>query len=234
MVSMMTDPDGLTLMHVQVKSLICQAYGVSDYQVSGGPQWVTSDLFDVNAKMDEPTMNMLHTLSQDQVKQVRQNMAQALLADRFKLIVHHETKQLPIYALVVAKGGPKLSESKSNDDYKDGIQVPNGRLGGKGTMRMESDSAGYLITVQGYSMDKFATQLSGQLHSKVQNDTGLKADYDFTLRYSPDDAPEAPSSSSPPPSIFTALQEQLGLKLESTKGPVDVIVIDHIEPPSEN
>ncbi|MGA9670344.1 MAG: TIGR03435 family protein [Terracidiphilus sp.] len=233
-VSMKTDPDGLTDSHVRVKALICQAYGLSEYQVSGGPEWVSSDYYDVSAKMDEPTMEMLRTLSSDQKTQVRQQMEQALLADRFKLVVHHETKQFPIYALIVAKSGLKLHESKSDDDYKNGLKGFDGRPGGKGMMRMQSDPAGFQLTAQGLSMDKLAAQLSGQLDSKVQNKTGLEGSYDFTLRYSQEDSPEESSSSPAAPSIFTALQEQLGLKLEATKGPVDVIIIDHIEPPSEN
>jgi uncharacterized protein (TIGR03435 family) len=245
MISTRTDPDGLTATHVQVKSLICLAYDVSDYQVIGGPEWASSDFYDVRAKMDDSTIDTLRNLSPEQKTLVREHMAQALLADRFKLVVHHETKQFPIYALVVAKGGPKLLESKPNDDYKDGIKGFDGQPGGKGMMRMQRDSGGFVFTAQGYSMDKFADQLSMQLRSNVQNDTGLKADYDFTLRYSPEDARvvvpnpsgaggSASLSDNSGISIFTAVQDQLGLRLESTKGPLDVIVIDHIERPSEN
>lgn len=217
-----------------MKSLICQAYDVSDYQVTGGPAWVFSDYYDVNAKMDEAAIQTLKALAPDQAKLVREQMMQALLADRLKLAIHHETKQFSIYALVVAKGGSKLHESKPDDDNKN---VPTGFDGkplGKGNMRMQGESAGYTLTAQGYSMDNFAGQLSGQLRSRVDNQTGLKGEYDFTLRYSRDDAPEPSGSEPSVPSIFTAIQEQLGLKLESTKGPVDVIVIDHIELPSEN
>jgi uncharacterized protein (TIGR03435 family) len=234
MVYTRTNPDGLTASHVQVKSLICLAYGVSDYQVTGGPEWASSDYYDVTAKMDESTMESLSTLSPDQKTLVRQHMAQALLADRFKLVVHHETRQFPIYALVVAKGGLKLHESKADDDYKDGLKGFDGRPGGRGMMQMQSDSGGFVITAQGFSMDRLAVQLSGQLNSKVQNKTSVEGTYDFTLRYSPDDSVDATSSSSAAPSLFTALQDQLGLKLESQKGPLDLIVIDHIEQPSEN
>jgi uncharacterized protein (TIGR03435 family) len=244
-VSMRFDPDGLTATHIEVKSLICMAYGVSDYQVSGGPAWVESDQYDVRAKMDESTSNMLRDLTTEQRKLAREQMAQALLADRFKLTVHHETKQLPVYALVVAKGGPKLHESKSGDDYPNGIQGPDAKAGGKGMMRMEFDSGGMLMTAQAMSMDSLVRQLEGQVHSKVENETGLKGDYDFTLRFSIDEARvEVPNPSggsanvsladNSGTTIFTALQEQLGLKLESKKAPVDVIVIDHIEAPSEN
>jgi len=234
MSSWRTDPDGLTLTHVQMKSLICTAYGIDFYQVTGGPAWVSEDMYTVIAKMDDAALEALKPLSSKQKELVRQNMAQALLADRLKLAVHHETKQLPIYALIVAKGGIKLHESKPDDDYKNGIIGLDGKPGGKGSMSMMWESGGFVLTAQGYSLDTFTAQISMQLHSKVENQTGLKGNYDFTLRYAPDWAPEPTDSSSAPTNIFTAVQEQLGLKLEATKGPVDVIVIDHIEQPSEN
>jgi uncharacterized protein (TIGR03435 family) len=229
-----TNPDGLAISHIQIKSLVGLAYGVNDYQVTGSPEWASSDMYDVSAKMDEPAMEALGALSPEQKDLVRQRMAQTLLADRFKLAVHHETKQFPIYALVVAKGGPKLHESKPDDDYKNGLKGFDGQAGGKGMMQMRSDSGGFLITAQAFSMDRLAAQLSGQLNSHVQNHTGMAGTYDFTLRFSMNDSVDASASDPSVPSLFTALQDQLGLKLESTKGPLDVIVIDHIERPSEN
>jgi uncharacterized protein (TIGR03435 family) len=232
MVYMRTNPDGLTASHTRIKSLVCLAYGVSEYQVTGGPEWVSSDFYDVTAKMDDSAMETLGKLSKEQKDLVRQQMAQTLLADRFKLAVHHETKQFPIYTLVVAKGGPKIHEAKPDDDYKNGLTGFDGKPGGKGMMRMQSDSGGFLISAQAFSMDRLAAQLSGQLDSHVENKTGMAGIYDFTIRFSMDDSVDASDSSAP--SIFTAVQDQLGLKLESTKGPLDVIVIDHIELPSEN
>jgi uncharacterized protein (TIGR03435 family) len=237
------DPDGMTATHVYVKMLICWAYGVTNYQVSGGPAWLDSDLYDVHAKMDETTAEMLAKLPSDQAKQDRQHMAQALLADRFKLAVHHEARQLPGFALVVAKGGSKLHEAKPDDEYKDGIKNTDGRALGKGMMRTGLDGGAVTWTAQGISVDALAKRLSVQLRSKVDNETGLKDDYDVTLRFSidegraaapnpSDDGGSLAENSAPP--IFTALQEQLGLKLESKKIPVDVIVIDHIEAPTEN
>jgi uncharacterized protein (TIGR03435 family) len=241
--SMRVEPDGLTVTHMQIKSLICMAYKVFGYQVSGGPGWVESDLYDVHAKMDEATMAMFGKLSPDQAKQARQHMAQSLLADRFKLVAHHETRLLPGFVLVVVKGGSKLHEAKPDDTYSNGIKRQDGSPAGKGMMNMGFDGGAMTLTAQGVSIDTLAKHLSGQLQSKVDNETGLKGDYDLALRFSMDEgraaAPnpsgesESLSENSAPP-IFTALQEQLGLKLESKKVPVDVIVIDHIEAPSEN
>lgn len=238
-VSMRTEQDGLNAMHVRIKSIICLAYDVYDYQVSGGPNWMDSDLYDLHAKMDEATMEMLGKLSADDAREARKHMAQALLADRLKLAIHHETRQFPVFVLEVAKGGPKVQEAKPGDEYSNGLAGMDGKPGGKGMMRMSSDPGGILITAQGLSMDRLAAQISGTVHSKVENETGLKGDYDFTLRYSPDDARvvvpnpsqgggSAGLADNSEISIFTALQDQLGLKLESKKAPLDVIVIDHI------
>jgi uncharacterized protein (TIGR03435 family) len=244
MLSYRNDPDGLTSTHNPLVSLICNAYGVSHFQVSGGPDWVASDYYDVHAKMDAQTADLLKTLSADQARAARQHMLQALLADRFKLTIHHETRQFPIYKLIVAKGGSKLHEAKAGDDYASGLQGPDGKSGGKGTMRVGDDSGAIVMTAQGISIDRLVAQISGQLGSQVHNETGLKGDYDITLRYTSEDMRmEAPNpsgggnvsqSDNNGISLFAALEDQLGLKLESQKGPVDVIVIDHVEPPSEN
>jgi len=238
-----TDPDGFGMTHSQITGLICQAYGVNNYQLSAGPDWVGSDLYDVQAKMDEETMNALRALSPEQAKLARQHMMRALLTDRFKLAIHHETKQFPIYKLVVAKGGPKLHEAKPIEDSASGSKDSASKPG-KGMMRMSFDAGAMLLTAEELSIDALVGQLSGSLGSEVQNDTGLKGSYDFTLRWAPESMRlEAGSSSgsgnanvsdNAAPSIFDALQEQLGLKLESQKAPLDVIVIDHIEQPSEN
>jgi uncharacterized protein (TIGR03435 family) len=243
MMSWKTDPDGLTMTHSQITGLICQAYGVSNFQLSGVPDWVSSELFDLQAKMDEETMNAVHALSPEQAKLARQHMMLAMLTDRFKLAVHHETKQFPIYKLVVAKGGAKLHETKPDEESANGSKEADSKPG-KGMMRMSFDAGAMLLTAEELSIDSLVGQLSGSLSSEVQNDTGLKGNYDFTLRWAPESMRlEAGSSSASgnanvsdnaAPSIFDALQEQLGLKLEMQKAPLDVIVIDHIEQPSEN
>jgi uncharacterized protein (TIGR03435 family) len=166
--------------------------------------------------------------------QVQQRMMQVLLAERLNLKVHRETKEFPILALVVAKNGPKLHEATPGDKYKNGVKGIDGKGLGAGSM-MAMDGK---MIFQAYSMDSLAGQLTATLGRIVQNKTGLKGVYDFTLQYSPDDArvsmPNAAVQDSPWPSIFTAVQEQLGLKLEPSKAPAELLVIDHVEKPSEN
>jgi uncharacterized protein (TIGR03435 family) len=162
----------------------------------------------------------LHRLPSDQARQQKQMMVQAVLADRFKLAAHQETRQLPIYALVVVKGGPKFKSSKIN-----GTTVDTGRS------RLHIAGSDDTIAL-------LARELAQVLGRVVVNNTGVSGRYDLTLIWTPDDAPTpmlngAPDSNAPP-GIFTAIQEQLGLKLESTRGHVPVLIIDHVEPPSSN
>jgi len=244
MVRMSNTPEGFTATNVSVQMLIRLAYGVEDNQISGSNA-LGSETYDVEAKMEKSVADGLQKLDPDQRKLDRQRMLQALLADRFKLAIHRETKELPVYALVIAKNGPKLKEAKAGDTYPNGIKGPGGRGGGRGMMIMGRGE----FTGQGLRMEDLARQLSQQLGRTVVDKTGLTAIYDFTLKWTPDES-QAPmsggmdggqrgsdntvGSDSTSPSIFTAIQEQLGLKLESQKGPVEVIVIDHVEKPSEN
>jgi uncharacterized protein (TIGR03435 family) len=159
-------------------------------------------------------------------------MLQALLAERCKMMTHRETKDLPVFSLVIAKNGPKLVEA--NPDEITSISTSR-------------NGASELITGKARSIADLARWLSVSLGCPVLDMTGLTGKYDFKLEWTPDDAPTQPSAggaaSNPPPpasvdssgpSLFTAIQEQLGLKLESGKGPVEIIVIDHIERPSGN
>ena len=233
MVMTRTDPDGVTATHVTLQSLVCNAYGLSSFQVSGGPGWVYSDYYDLNAKMDESTMEMLNKLPPKQAWLTRRRMLQAVLAERFKLAVHTEAKQLPVYALVVAKNGPKLKKSTADAPSTDGIRGPGGQQS-KGLMRMGFENGEMVVTAEKMSMDWMASQLGAQLRTKVENKTGLDGSYDFTFKYAPGDSLDTSASSSFGPDIFAAIQEQLGLKLESQKAPVETLVIDHVERPSEN
>lgn len=205
-----------------LKNIVCGAYDEMTFQCLGGPAWFDSDKYDIEAKPDSATEERLQKLNQKGTWPVEQQMQQALFADRLKLKVHYETRELPIFALVVAKGGLKMHEAKPGDTYANGIKGmgAGGYMVGNGKM-----------IAQGISMDNFAQQLTATTSHIVSNKTGLTGLYDFTLRYSNDDLP-APDSAAP--SIYTALEEQLGLKLESAKGPVKVLVIDHVERPSEN
>ena len=203
--------------NLSLRDLVQFAYGVPDSQILGGPTWLDSIMFDIDAKSDPAVDAELRALPPEQARQQKQLMVQSLLADRFDLKVHQETRQLPIYALVVAKDGPKFKPSQIN-----GTTIDTGRA--RLHIAGSDDTIGIL-----------ARELAQVLGRVVVNQTGLSGRYDLSLRWTPDDA-AASASSSPdiPPDIFTAIQEQLGLKLESTKGPVPVLVIDSVEKPSPN
>jgi uncharacterized protein (TIGR03435 family) len=231
--------DGLTATKATLQFLIKMAYGVEDDQILGAPTWLSSETYDVEAKVDSSEVSELSRLSENQ----RMIMFQRLLADRFRLALHWETKDLPVYALVIAKNGPKLQEAKAGDAYPNGMKG----LDGIGRAGMMTWSSGRLIG-QGISIASMVPALTQQLGRTVQDRTGLTGKYEIELRWTPDDAaaprmgpprgrPNSDSglaAESPEPSIFTAIQEQLGLKLESQKRPVDVLVIDRVERPSAN
>jgi uncharacterized protein (TIGR03435 family) len=231
---------------ISVKQLVGLAYDVRDFQVTGGPGWISSDRFDIDAKEPDGFSEELQKLPPDQRRGKMGLLIQSLLADRFKLRISHASKELPVYALVVAKNGPKIHEAKPGDTYPNGIKRPDGRpVGSAGMMRMGPGE----LTGQGVPITFLVQQLSQQLGRNVLDQTGLKGIYDLNLKWTPDPGSAAmmqgppgagpgPDNAPPPdtsgPSIFTAVQEQLGLKLESTKGPVDILVIDKVEKPSEN
>ncbi|HEX4278912.1 MAG TPA: TIGR03435 family protein [Bryobacteraceae bacterium] len=145
---------------------------------------------------------------------------QSLLADRFQLRIHKETREEPVYSLVVAKNGPKFQESKFNNSAAEKGLLPGLKM------------FPYQLTGTSVAIHYLADELSRRLSRDVIDHTGLDGEYDFNLHWMPDAAEV--DSNSDAPSIFTALQEQLGLKLESSKAPVDAIVIDHIERPTAN
>jgi bla regulator protein blaR1 len=236
-----TTPVGFIASNIALKELIRQAYDVEDNQILGAPSWLGSARYDIEAKVSSSDTDALHDLSPDQ----RRLMLQPLLADRFQLKVHTEVRDLPVLTLVIAKGGPKLHEAKPGDTYPNGLKDFNGQGGGPGMMLMRPGQ----LTGQGLPLSSLARLLSQQLGSTIQDKTGLTGKYDFTLQWTPDrnasPMPGAPepgqqgpgagaSTDSSGPSIFTAIQEQLGLKLESQKGPVEVLIVDHVETPSEN
>lgn len=213
---------------VTAKRLIEFAYEVRDFQISGGPGWAGSEKYAINAKIDEDTLEALKK-SPKQGSDWGQLMLQSLLAERFNLKISRSNKELPIYALVVAKNGPKLSQAAN----------PSGPSGSSSHKRGE-------VTYTGMPMSGFADRLSREVGRKVVDKTGLQGKYDFTLHWTQErltsmvgsaanssQAP-APLPDSSGPSIFTALQEQLGLKLEPQKGPVEILVIESIDKPTDN
>jgi uncharacterized protein (TIGR03435 family) len=208
-------PDGaLRVTGASLRNLISLAYGVRWFQISGGPAWMAADCYDIDARpeasedvpaTDPPNMR-------EEQRKINERL-RSLLADRFQLTLHRETKEQPVYALVAAKGGPKLRES--TDDRS---QI---RRSGPG-----------MITGQAVALGMLALNLSNELGRSVIDKTGLTGRYSFELKWTPDRV--SPPSDTGGPSIFTALSEQLGLRLESERGPVEVLVIDRVERPSKN
>jgi uncharacterized protein (TIGR03435 family) len=220
---------GYSAIGVPVHMLIQDAYGMyEDGRILGEAGWVSTQKYDVEAKVDDSDAAAFQKLKLSE----RRVLLQALLADRFKLVLHGEKRERPVYALVIAKSGPRLEKTKPD-------QIPANPA--QALPRVTRSRPGEL-TLQWMTMSSFAGMLSDHVDRMVVDQTGLTGHYDFKLDWTPENAtpatnaPNGASTSPDPsgPSIFTALQEQLGLKLESTKAPVEVLVIDHIEAPSEN
>jgi uncharacterized protein (TIGR03435 family) len=193
--------------NVTLKRCIMGAYSVGPHQIVGGPDWLTGDRFDILAKSEDP-------IDDDAVMMT---MLQQLLAERFKLKVHRETRTLSAYLMEVAKNGPLLTKAEG---------------GGDSSTNTSSDPAGTALDARNTDMDLFAQVLAREMDLPVVNSTGLKGPFNFKLHWTPDNARGARPGEEV--SIFTAIQEQLGLRLHPGKGPVEVIVIDHAELPTAN
>ena len=231
---LMFNPSGVKMKGMPIEEVLRSAFGVEEDRLLGLPGWAKSSRFDIDAKVDAADAPKLEGLTPDQ----RGAMLLPLFVDRFNLKYHHEVKELPLYALVLAKNGPKLTESKQAD--------PSSKDGPHRMMMMGRGS----LDGQGTSIETLTHVISMHVGRTVIDKTGLTGTYDFKLTWTPDEGAGpmmkgpggggAPGTESAPPpdaggpTLLTALQEQLGLKLESEKGPVDVIVIDHIDPPSPN
>jgi len=226
--------------------LIGQAYQVQAYQLVGGPGWIWSDGFDIDAKANGE-------LVPTDGRRPLQGALRGLLADRFKLVTHTETRQLPVYALVLARSdgrlGPDLiRSSRTNCDAILAEVAAAREPGGPPPPPPASGQAppcGGLNRNGMFSLDsttptRLANSLSAELNRRVFDRTGLTGLFNVHLTWTPDPMPSGPLPPDVPPidpsgpSIFTAVQEQLGLKLESTTGPVDVLVIDRAERPTPN
>jgi uncharacterized protein (TIGR03435 family) len=216
--------------YVTLKTLIAWAYQVQQFQVRGGPSWITSERFDLEAKTEDQKADFASL----------RLMLQSLLADRFRLKLHRATKESPVYSLVIAKGGPKIKLSADQTSV-DAVEPPRA---GTGPNRGSLLTGPGLLIGNAVPLSRFATFLSSTaLDRPAVDKTNLAGRFDIQLRWTPDprESPGEPggTNASAPnasdyPSIFTAIQEQLGLKLKPARGPVRVLVIDHAEKPSEN
>ena len=196
--------------NVSLKNLVGNAYGMKEFLIFGAPGWANSARFDIEAKMVDPDPEAIKKMTPEQ----QRSLLQPMLAERFKLKVHTETRTFPVYELVLAKGGPKFKASPPEE--AGGTWFGNGTLG-----------------AHAIDMDSLAGMLAYQLHETVLDKTGLTGKFDLTVKWTTEYAPDATPESSTA-SLLTALQEQLGLKLRSAKGPVETLVIDSVVMPSEN
>jgi len=220
-------PTDRVSLHVTPAMLIAMAYNLqlpSEGRIVGGPDWLKTDNYDIQAKIPDALFAEMQKMPPAKSREQRLLMEQSLLADRFHLKAHFETRDMPVYALVAAKGGPKLTPAK--DGEQENISV-SGDAGGS---ELKASAARLDDLVRLLQMQRDA---GGRM---LINQTGISGTYNFALKWSREQTSEpdngAPASEAP--SFFTALQEQLGLRLVPTKAPVEVIVIDHIEHPSGN
>jgi len=201
---------GYTAQNIPVKLMISLMYKVPMRQIEGGPDWLNTDNYDIEARTDHPSnIDDLHTMFEN------------LLADRFRLKFHKEIKEGPVYALVVDKSGLKMKIDGTGQDLK--IPINYGK---------ENEAIGTRVPMR-YLCWWIGQQLRRD-DRPVIDETGLKDSYDFTLRFAPEVPPDVPKENLDLPSIFDGLRDQLGLRLVAKNGPVESYVIDHIERPSEN
>ena len=257
-VMMQNQPGRFTATNVTLRLLIRNAYQLQDFQITGGPGWLGSDHFDIVAKIPDGVRDggpgAPGTVGPLQL------MMRALLAERFKLAIHNETKDSPIYALILARSDGRLGPSlkKSETDCSAVLAAGRGRGPGRGLPPPGPPQPGDPMpcgirigpgnmAVGGSTLAQFANSLGMFAGRVVQDRTGLAGSYDFNLTWTPDQMPQrSPGAPDGPPqfngvavdpngpSLFTAVQEQLGLRLDSQRGPVDVVVIDRADKPVED
>ena len=221
-------PNGFLAENFPLKDLVAQAYGVRGDLISGLPDWAGATRFDINAKVADEDVATLKKLSSRE----RNAMLIPLLADRFKLQAHKEPRILPTYDLVVDKGGLKLPASQPAPPRPAGSEsAGDAKPAQRFTIRPGQ------FTLANQPMGTLTNQLAYLTHRTVVDKTGLTGKYDLDLKWTPEPMYAAgPDNGADDPggSIFTALREQLGLRLVPSKGPVDTLIVDHLERPSEN
>ncbi len=224
--SFMSRPGNFVATNCTLKQLISNAYGVREDLISGLPGWADTARFDVTAKVSDFDPDVFKNLTREQ----RESMLLPMLTDRFHVKAHTEIKTLSVYNLVVTKDGPKF---KPNPPPPGNPDNPKKAQDGRGNTTISNDD----LTATAIPLSGFAETLAGQLNKTVIDKTGLVGDYDLKLKWTPEEDSNTAAdngSTEHSPDLFTALQEQLGLKLEATKGPVTTLVVDHAEQPTPN
>ena len=229
--SLGSDEDSFNAVNVTLRLLIENAYGIRAELIYGLPQWADDAHYDLTAKTLDPDVKALDKLTEEQ----QEAMLAAVLQSRFQLKVHDVTRTLPVYDLVIAKGGSKLKPTI----WTDAKIVPKGADSGlpPGSVRTYSDALNEKMEAASMTVPALADALSQQLGRTVIDKTGITGKYDILLKWMSDHAGMSATTNSDEaaaPPIFKALEEQLGLKLEATKGPVRTVVVDHLERPSPN
>ena len=236
--SVRVTPGGmLTVTNNNLRNIIRNAWNITNDQIVDGPDWIDSDRFDITAKASAPFKQ----------QEEARAMLQALLGERFGLKAHMETRELPVYLLVLARKDGTLGPQMKKGEIDCAALMASVTAGGKMPDRLPNGNLPCGISVRpgqgqvianGAAMDQFARNLVGGVGRIVVDRTGLPGYYDFSLTFTPDTAPTAPGApaGAPPdpsaPSLFTAMQEQLGLKLEPGRAPIQVLVIDRAERPT--
>jgi uncharacterized protein (TIGR03435 family) len=246
-----------TATNVPFRLLLRNAYQLQDFQIVGGPSWITSEHYDILAKAESDGLGDPFQSEKTGEPSRGQLMLRALLKDRFKLDAHFEDRDMPIFALVPARSdgklGPQLKTSETDCDAiraagrgRGAAPPPPGPPGDPGTpMRCGIRIGPGNMSVGGSSMAQVATSLAMFAGRIVVDKTNMAGNYDFTLTWTPEQLAQRPPGAPEPqingvpidpngPSLFTAVQEQLGLKLDAQRGPVKVLVIDRVEHPTEN
>jgi uncharacterized protein (TIGR03435 family) len=237
-VALLTPPGGrIVATNVTLKTLMAVAYRLPESRIFGGPSWLTTDRWNVEAKAEEGSIPDAARLPDPTVTPTLMLMTQSLIENRFQLKLHREMRELPVYELFVTKAGLKMKLSEDQGSTSAPTLPQEGRPTPRGFLKMGVSE----IEANGIPFANFIAGLAQQLRRPVIDKTGLKGLYDIKLQWTPELGPTSsgPEQAPPPadssgPSVFTALQEQLGLRLESAKGPVEVIVIDSVQKPSEN
>ncbi len=232
-------PGRLSMQNLTLRRLILNAYGVQDYQLVGDAPWLASEHYDIQATTADKTS----------VQEMEGPMLQVLLEERFRLTVHRETRELPVYELVAGRDGSKLQRSAEGSctPYSADLAPPPAPVPGQKInycgLHVSVDGLNRAIEGKGVTMAALATTLSrnytSDLRRNVIDRTGMAGIFDLNLKWridplaSPVSAGVVPADSAGP-SLFNALEDQLALKLQQAKGPVEVLVIDHVERPSAN